>query len=183
MPTGTTGSTGATGWKNNQFIDPFHQAKKREKKINARAHALKEKYTKFRIHAMPPKRFSSHQELIIAGWVIYRDLTRRNTTTSSLSSFIFRQFHVNVNPSWKNRFFERQHLSLQRPSNMTNSELSIELKERAVNFIKMIRALKLQPHQIVALDKTSFYGDSRFIRTISIKGSYDEFIHLLIYHF
>jgi hypothetical protein len=123
---------------------------------------------------MPPKKFSSHQELIIAGWAVFRDQSRLPTLTTMLKEFVFKEFQVDLNPSWIRitRFVERQHLSLQRPSNMTEAENSEDLRQQGIEFIKMIRGLKKEPHQIVALDKTSFYGDARFIKNISVKGSY-----------
>ncbi len=127
---------------------------------------------------MPPKKFSAHQESIIAGWVVFRDQSRMPTPTNFLSSFIENEFQQKVSPTWIHNFLERQHLSLQRPSNMTKCEMNESIKLQAIEFVRKVRNENKKPEQIVALDKTSFYGDSRYVKDISIKGAYVfHFLH------
>jgi hypothetical protein len=122
---------------------------------------------------MPPKKLTENDERILAGWAIYRSFFRYPTTTDLLNEFAYKAFKVNLTPTWITNFNNRQHLSLHKSSTFQQGKIDRELVEAGANFLKRIRKMNKLPHQIVAMDKTSFYGDSRFVRNISIKGGYE----------
>jgi hypothetical protein len=125
---------------------------------------------------MPPKKFCDANELILAGWIVYRSFFRYSTSTESLERFALVAFDCSLSPSWITKFNERQHLSLQKSSSFQQGINEESLIEDGIKFLERFRLRKKLPNQIVVMDKTSFYGDSRFVRNIAIKGGYVHFV-------
>jgi len=117
-----------------------------------------------------PRLLSIENEKILAGWVVFRDLKRLSTHSDKLKLFAKQAFCVNVTSGWITRFMDRNHLSLQPPSSMSPRESDEELRTQGVEFLNKLRLRNKNPDQIVAMDKTSFHGDARYVKNISIKG-------------
>ena len=78
---------------------------------------------------MPPKLLQNSDELILAGWVVYRDFFRLPTTTPLLQDFAKEAFNVILLAPWISSFLHRQHLSYKRDSTVTQAELNPEKEE------------------------------------------------------
>jgi hypothetical protein len=132
---------------------------------------------------MPPKKMSEQNELILAGWAVYRSFFRYPTNSELLVKFSQKAFNCRLSTSWINKFNQRQHLSFQKSSSFQQGANVMKIRDDAIEFLKRFRLRKKRPEQIVVMDKTSFYGDSRFVRNISIKGGYiicSLFFHSLL---
>lgn len=116
------------------------------------------------------RKLSIKDERIVAGWVIYRCILKKDTTTRTIMKFIDNAFHVTTTPSWLSQFMKRNHLSLQNPSTAKGAEIMSTKFEEAVQCLKQIKALNKDPGQIAVMDKTKFYNDSHRVKHVSIKG-------------
>jgi len=113
---------------------------------------------------------SGTQEKIAAGWVIMRSIRKQSCTTQDFKEFLHLAFDIIPSNSFITRFMNRNHLSLQDTSTAKGAEM-MELKfKECVEFIAKLRELKKKPIQIAVIDKTKFYYDEKYVKTISIKG-------------
>jgi hypothetical protein len=116
------------------------------------------------------------QEEIIAGWVIYRDLTHESSTSDSFKDFVSSAFGVSVSVSYLTRFMNRNRLSLKLPSNASHKELNEEEISEAVDYLtnlnEFVSLNDISASQVIALDKTSLFNSlpHKYIRHISPRG-------------
>lgn len=110
------------------------------------------------------------QERIVGGWILFRCIMKKSSTTKDLKHFISRAFGITVKPPWISSFLKRSHLSLQKPSIAKGSELMSEKIQEAVECLRRIRSYNKAPSQIAVLDKTKFYNCSETVKHIGPKG-------------
>ena len=126
-----------------------------------------------------PKRIlSDEQQCISAGWVVYRNIFRKDTSNEKLKTFMLEKFGASTNPTYLSRFNKKSHLSSRLVSKSSPSEYSKIRYRQAIEFLSRIRNKRKKPHQIVCLDKTSIYCDARYSRQLAPKGRY---FYLLFY--
>lgn len=70
-----------------------------------------------------PRKFTTFEETILAGFIIYRDLTYQPTTTGIFREFVYTYFAEYVSPSFITKFMTRNHLSLKLVGNAILKEL------------------------------------------------------------
>lgn len=71
-------------------------------------------------------------ELVVAGWVVDRDLQHLPTTTWNLQDFVWKVFYIDLTPSWISKFLKRSHLSYQLPSNSSVVEGFSETRQKVL---------------------------------------------------
>jgi transposase len=112
-----------------------------------------------------------NQEKIISGWLIIKSILKESVTTLNLRSFVLKEFGQRISSSWITRYMKRNHFSLKESSIAKGGEC-IEVKvQEGIDFLKKLRSLGKQPHQIAVMDKTKFYYESRKVKNISMKGA------------
>jgi len=103
------------------------------------------------------RKLSYDQEELLAGWIVSRDFNRNSTTTDDVMRAIASFFNVSVSKSWVSRFRQRWGFSYRKPSQQQPHERDPQSRLEAIRFLEEIRRRKLDPSQIVCLDKTTFY--------------------------
>lgn len=107
---------------------------------------------------VPPKKFTKDEESVLAGWVVYKDLTLESSTTENFNEFTTTYFRRSVNSSYISKFMKRNKLSLKHVGKAHYTELYYETIEKAVTFLETIGRLTrdygITPSQIKVFDKT-----------------------------
>jgi hypothetical protein len=98
------------------------------------------------------KKFSDEEEKVLAGWVVYKDLTHESSTTEKFHEFAQTYFGKTMSPTYVTTFMKRHHLSLKLPGNAKDTEYKHESIDEAVAFLEnlelLINAYDLEPSQI-----------------------------------
>lgn len=124
-----------------------------------------------------PRKFNDMEEKILAGWVIYKDLTLESSTTQNFHEFAFTHFGKKMSPSYITCFMYKYHLSLKLVGTAKRSELQEEMINEAVNFLEtfdmLVKLNNLQPSQIKVMDKTYLITSPwhKHIRHLAPSGS------------
>jgi len=120
------------------------------------------------------RHLSIEQEEFVAGWLVHCNNYQLPTTTLHVMEFIRKQFEVEVSKSWISRFMARFGFSPQLPSNARESERDPLKIHEAILFLTRIREkiAGKRLDQVVVLDKTSFYLDSRYVKQWAPVGGY-----------
>jgi hypothetical protein len=100
---------------------------------------------------------SCEEEQVAAGWFISRCIRRFPTTTVHARLFFASAFNFQMKPSWLSKFADRHHLSVRRGKRCKWTEVRGLAFKEALNFFATLHLLNKEPHQILALDKTSIY--------------------------
>lgn len=111
---------------------------------------------------------------IFAGWIVYRNLKRKNTTTNNLETFLRLKFGLYPSKSWFSKFCKRNHFSFRTTAVAKWSENSKSKWNEAVKYIKStredIKLLKLPLNKVACFDKTKFRLFSEGAKQVGIKG-------------
>lgn len=121
-------------------------------------------------HKGPPRKLSLQEEMIAAGWVLYRHGLLVDTTSSRFFDFLSRAFSVRPSAAWLTKFKRRWHLS----SRITRTSVPIittrETYKNGVAFLKSIRDEDKEPDQFLFVDKITFNQPTRTQRSLAPKG-------------
>ena len=116
---------------------------------------------------------TEREELIVAGWVVFRDSERLPTTTHLFKRFLSRYFDLyDVTPTWLHNLLKRQRISHQLPSKLKASEKQLETRLAMIKFLRDLRSRNLNPKQICYVDKTSFRIESEKTKQLSPTNTY-----------
>jgi hypothetical protein len=121
-------------------------------------------------------KFSTEEERILSGWVIYKDLTFESSTTFNFSEFVLTYFGRAMSPSFITKFMKRNHLSLKQVGNAKRSELLDSTIDSAVSFLETLETVvsdyHYRPDQIKVFDKTYLMTSPwhKFVKHMSAKG-------------
>jgi len=110
---------------------------------------------------------SPSNELILAGYIVYRDVRRRSTASQVIKRFSLQCFKLNINPPWLSRFVRRHSMSYKSVVHAGASEFLAYKRESAVKFLDYVRSLNKTPRQIWVFDKTRFSN-----RSIGMMGKF-----------
>lgn len=121
------------------------------------------------------------QRQIVAGWVVYRNLKGKSTTTLDLSWFLERNFSIYPkSKAWISNFCKNSHLSYKQTSIARWAERSAIKWSEAIAYINRVRhailhfdnGKELPLNKVAVVDKTKFNLKSHRVRHISIKGGF-----------
>jgi hypothetical protein len=119
---------------------------------------------------------SEREESVLAGFVVYRNLKRRDTSTLTIERFMHAQFGLYPSRSWYSRFCKKHHLSYRVTAVAKWSEDSPKKWKECLRFIQRIRddirVLKLPLNKIAAVDKVKFRLMTKNVKQIGIRGGY-----------
>jgi hypothetical protein len=103
-------------------------------------------------------KFTALEERILAGWVIYKDLTLQSSTTLNFKEFVFVYFSRSTNSSYISKFMKRNRLSLKQAGRANRNELLETTIDTAVSFLETVERViidhNFRPDQIKVFDKT-----------------------------
>ena len=136
----------------------------------------------YQIHSL----LSPNEEKRFAGWIVYRNLRRKNTTTNDLEEFLRIKFGLYPSKSWYSKFCKRNHLSYRITAVAKWSEKSKSKWKEGLDYIKRIRndinILKLPLNRIACFDKTKFRLFSVGVKHVGIRGGYvSYFSHMVAF--
>lgn len=120
--------------------------------------------------------FTEQEELVLAGWVMSRDLTNESTTTDSFREFVWEYFGKQLKSPFISKLMKRQHLSLKLVGNDLSSIPTRQAIEEAGNFLTCLENLILMNDvklsQLKSMDKTYLKTSPphKFVRHICPKG-------------
>lgn len=113
------------------------------------------------------------EKYVFAGYLIYRNIKKRPTTTVHCKKFLLHAFGVNpASNSWFSHFCYDQHFSYHDTAIANWSEFSLKKRKDVIDYINRIRMKQIPHNKIATVDKTRVYLDSHRVRHISIKGGY-----------
>jgi len=115
--------------------------------------------------------FSEAEEIILAGWVVYRRMHGKLVSGIIFSNFIQRNFGVSVEKSWISKFMARNHLSSLLVQKRSPKRARRSLPSEVDQFYTDLDAFNLEPNHIASIDVTSFWDWSPVLRTYGPKGS------------
>jgi hypothetical protein len=104
--------------------------------------------------AVPPRLLSPELQRVAAGWVVARCAGNAPTGTDDIRAFLLAAFGLDPIPSWISKWAQRHHLSSRRTQAQVLRKLGEKEFDEAVQFLREVRALHLEPEHIVCLDKT-----------------------------
>lgn len=123
------------------------------------------------------RKFTIEEENILAGWVVYKELTLESSTTENFKEFVHVHFNRFPSSSFISVFLRRNHLSLKLVGNANSKEALQESIDVAVKFLTdfhtLVNALCKTPSQVIVMDKTYLMTSPwhKFTRHMSPKGS------------
>lgn len=98
------------------------------------------------------RKFTDDQELVLAGWVVYKELSNESSTTTKFHEFVGEYFDMKMSPSYVSKFMQRHDLSLKLPGNAKENEFEPDSLECAVTFLneleRLIEENGLTPSQV-----------------------------------
>lgn len=122
------------------------------------------------------RKFTVAEERILAGWVIYKDLTLESSTTFKFSEFARTYFGRSTSPSFISKFMKRNRLSLKQVGKADKRELLDSAIDEAVNFLNsletVIRDYNYRLDQVKVFDKTYLMTSPwhKFVKHMSPTG-------------
>ena len=125
-------------------------------------HSMTEKARSERsAHQGPARTLREQEEMIAAGWVMYRHGLLVDTTSSRFFEFLARAFDKHPSASWLTKFKRRWHLS----SRITRTSIPVIASratyKKGVAFLKEVREQKKEPAQFLFVDKITFNQPTR----------------------
>lgn len=99
-----------------------------------------------------------------------RSKDRKDTRNCNTVAFAKRVWGIKLESSFLSKFHKRHHLSLKIPAKSNKTEYDATAVQDGAAFISHIRRLRRDPEQIVVLDKTNLYSDTRFKKHASPMG-------------
>lgn len=120
------------------------------------------------------RKFTLEEESILAGWVIYNDLTMQSTTTGSFREFVFLYFGEFMQSSYISKFMDRNFLSLKLVGNASAKDLEREtILSESVEWLEalslVISTYSISKERIKVFDKT-YLASSPFHKHIKHIG-------------
>lgn len=112
------------------------------------------------------------QESETAGFVFYRNMHDKNTSTERVKIQILDRFGVEVFDDWVSDWSRRHHISSQLAVRAAPSELSRDKIEAAISLLQEVRDLKLEPGKICAADKIYIKDKPTSLRQLAPVGLY-----------
>jgi len=123
-----------------------------------------------KIHSLLDRKESK----IFAGYIVFRNLKRKNTDTRTLEEFLRMKFGLCPSKSWFSRFCKRNLLSYRTTACAKWSEKSKRKWNEAIDYLNYIRKdikiLKLPLNKIACFDKTKFRLFSVGTKQVGIRG-------------
>lgn len=122
------------------------------------------------------RKFTIAEEKVLAGWVIFKDLTLESSTTLNFTEFVLTYFGRSVSASFISKFMSRNHLSLKQVGGANRNELLDTTIDTAVNFLESFERVICQygfrPDQIKVFDKTYLMTSPwhKFVKHMSPSG-------------
>jgi hypothetical protein len=116
------------------------------------------------------------EQNVVAGYVVYRNMRRLDTSTSTIERFLHFTYGLFPSKSWYSRFRKKQHLSYRLTSVAKWSENSRRKWKEGIRHIESIREdiklLNLPDYKVAAIDKVKFRLMSKNVRQVGIRGGY-----------
>lgn len=115
-----------------------------------------------------------HEAKVFAGWIVYRNLKRKNTATQDLETFLRLKFGLYPSKSWYTQFCKKNHLSYRITAVAKWSEKSHSKWKEAIDYISRIRndikLLRLPLNKVACFDKTKFRLFTVGVKQVGIRG-------------
>lgn len=112
------------------------------------------------------------EERETAGYAIYRGMHNKKTSTGRVIEYVWDEFEIEVTPDWVTDFKKRQHLSSRLCSNASSAEMNADSIQAGIDFLEEVRALRLKPEQMYAVDKIYIKDQPKWTRSIAPVGMY-----------
>jgi hypothetical protein len=118
------------------------------------------------------------EERETAGFAVYRSMHNKQTSTGRIIKYVWDEFKVEVSLDWVTDFKKRQHLSSRLCSHASAGEMSAASIQQSIDFIERVRALRLRPEQMYAVDKIYIKDQPKWTRSIAPVGMCASFCEL-----
>jgi transcriptional regulator with XRE-family HTH domain len=118
------------------------------------------------------RKLTLDDELVLAGYIVFRDCRRFDTGSDVLYRFAHSRFNATIDTYWTTRFCKRQDLSFRSIVHSTIAEFLRYRRDRAVEVLEEIRGLVKQTRNIWAFDKKPFTDRSDSGLQLGPTGSY-----------
>ncbi len=92
----------------------------------------------------------------VGGFIIYRNITLRDTSTETIQEYIWRRFGFRAHPSYVSGLRMFCHLTKKKVIKFLRGRLSHSLIESAIHKLEEFRKLDISPENIVCVDKIYF---------------------------
>ncbi len=92
----------------------------------------------------------------VGGFIIYRNITLRDTSTETIQEYIWRRFGFRAHPSYVSGLRMFCHLTKKKVIKVLRGRLSHSLIESAIHKLEEFRKLDISPENIVCVDKIYF---------------------------
>lgn len=125
------------------------------------------------------RKFTIEEEEIMAGWIVYQDLSMQSTTTLKFREFVYDFFGELISPSFISKFLNRHQLSMKLVGNASAKEIESreEVIQEGVDFLNslalFISRYNITSEQIKVFDKTYLATSPwhKYVKQICMKGS------------
>jgi hypothetical protein len=109
-------------------------------------------------NSVPPRLLSPELQRVAAGWVVARCAGNAPTGTDDIRAFLLAAFGLDPSEQWISKWAARHHLSSRRTQAQVLRKLGEKEFDEAVQFLREVSALHLEPEHIVCMDKTGVYN-------------------------
>lgn len=119
----------------------------------------------------PPHALSQEQELVVLGWLTFRNDHFLDTSVARLRLFIRHVLGRDLTPSWVSKFIRKHGLSDRIVQPTAPKNINRRAFREGVAFLRELQALDVEPSQVLFADTISFGIPHRGARQIAPAGS------------